>query len=310
MYNEGLLVNKFVNETINSLCGIECEYDFEIILVNDGSTDNTLELMYSEYKRDPKHIAIIDLTRNFGLEGAVSAGLSVVRGDIVIVMDADLQDPPSLILKMVTEWEKGADIVVGVRTKRINDTFFKRIGANIFYRILDKLSGKVKIKRNAANFRLLNSKAVDVFRALPESNKVFRVLTSYIGMKSVYIDYTRDVRYAGKTKYNLKSMIPYALNSITGISVKPLRLIIYISIFLAFLSFLSFFFGIFSQEAINRCIFFVSAIVAFFFVLLTGCLAVIAEYIAQIIIEVKKRPTSIIYRYEKSINQNDRSEQE
>ena len=207
--------------------GLKDRYDFEIILVNDGSKDSTYSVMLDEQKKHPDEISTICLSRNFGLEGAVNAGLRYATGDAVIVMDADLQDPPMLIPEMINKWEKGADIVIGSRIKRSNDKLLKKLGANFYYRVLDSLSGKLKLEKSAANFRLLSRKALEHVLSLPEVNSVFRVVVPYVGMRTDIIEYDRDKRYAGKTKYNLKSMIPYALDSITGISVEPLRKIKY-----------------------------------------------------------------------------------
>lgn len=296
MYNEENLVHEYCEETLKMTERLNAEYDFEILLVNDGSKDNTYALMLEEQRKHSKEITTVCLARNFGLEGAVNAGIRKAKGDAVVVMDADLQDPPALIPEMITKWENGADIVVGSRIKRSNDNFFKKAGASFYYKVLDSLSGKIKLEKSAANFRLLSRRALNQVLDLPEVNSVFRVVVPFVGMKTDTIEYDRDKRYAGKTKYNLKSMIPYALDSITGISVEPLRKIMYI-LPLIFMIFLICFIGIFVGSAEWKPAFFAIAMGSVLCGLIMIGICVVAEYVAQIMIEVKGRPISIIYEY-------------
>lgn len=295
MYNEESLVHAYCEQMLMIADSLKDKYEFEIILVNDGSRDSTYTKMLEEHEAHPDNIAIVCLTRNFGLEGAVSAGLRSATGDAVIVMDADLQDPPSLLPEMIQKWEAGADVVTGSRIRRSNDGFFKKAGAGFYYKVLGSLSGKVKLEKSAANFRLLSRKACDMILALPEVNSVFRVEVPFIGMKTDVVEYDRDKRYAGKTKYNLKSMIPYALDSITGISVEPLRRIWLLQI-IPLLLFIGSVVGLIISDELRS-----AWLVLLFASILTGVLliavCVVAEYIGQIMIEVKGRPTSLIYEY-------------
>lgn len=295
MYNEEALAHEYCEETLKMAAG-EREYDFEIILVNDGSKDATYQIMLDEQKKHPDEITTICLSRNFGLEGAVNAGIRKAKGDAVVVMDADLQDPPSLIPEMLRKWEAGADIVVGSRVKRSNDGFFKKAGANFYYKVLNSLSGKLKLEQSAANFRLLSRKALNQVLELPEVNSVFRVVVPFVGMKTDTLEYDRDKRFAGKTKYNFKSNLPYALDSITGISTQPLRKIMCL-IPIDFVIFVvSLVFLIVTKDAWK--IFWASlAAVSVFAGLTFAALSVMGEYIGQIMTEVKGRPTSIIYNY-------------
>lgn len=298
MYDEENLVHAYCKEVLRVAQGIEEKYDFEIVLVNDGSKDKTYDLMLNEQREHPAEITTICLSRNFGLEGAVSAGIRKAKGDAIVVMDADLQDPPSLIPLMLEKWKNGVDIVVGSRIRRSNDSLFKKLGAGFYYRILDLLSGKIKLEKSAANFRLLSRKAVDVILSLPENNSVFRVVVPFVGMKTDVVEYDRDKRYAGKTKYNLRSMIPYALNSITGISVEPLRKITYLHI-VPFVGVLISIIGmIMYRKMITIWLILLFMSVALSILLIS--ISVMAEYIAQIMIEVKGRPISIIYDYKPS----------
>ncbi|MBP5180251.1 MAG: glycosyltransferase family 2 protein [Clostridiales bacterium] len=296
MYNEESLVNVYCEEMLKVADSLSDKYKFEIILVNDGSRDGTYAKMLEQHEAHPDNIAIVCLTRNFGLEGAVSAGLRSATGDAVIVMDADLQDPPSLLPQMITKWENGADVVTGSRIRRSNDGLFKKAGAGFYYKVLGSLSGKVKLEKSAANFRLLSRKACDMILSLPEVNSVFRVEVPFIGMKTDVVEYDRDKRYAGKTKYNLKSMIPYALDSITGISIEPLRRIALLQI-IPLLLFIGSIVGMILTEDSFRSAWLVLFFASILVEVLLIAICVMAEYIGQIMIEVKGRPTSLIYEY-------------
>lgn len=293
MYNESALVREYCREALSVLSSLANKYDYEIILVNDGSSDNTLDIMWEEQAAEPQHVAVVSLTRNFGLEGAVQAGLDYARGDAVVVMDADLQDPPAVILELIQKWEEGYDVVHGVRASRNSDSFFKKSSAGVYYKVLAEFAGKIKIKQGTANFKLLSRKALNILQKLPEKNRVFRVTVPFVGLRTSCVEYARDKRYAGKTKYNLKSMIPYALDSITSVSVEPLRKIrwgIYVSVLLFVAALVSMFFTVDLWRIFSA----ISILVSFLFIFLFVCLAVIAEYIAQIFIEAKGRPVSLV----------------
>ncbi len=296
MYNEENLVREYCRETLKITEELRDRYDFEIILVNDGSKDNTYNIMLEEQKSNPERISTVCLSRNFGLEGAVNAGIRVAKGDAVVVMDADLQDPPTLIPDMIDKWESEADVVVATRIKRSNDNFFKKFGAGLYYRVLNALSGRLKLEKSAANFRLLSRKALDQVLALPEVNSVFRVVVPFIGMKTAVVEYDRDRRFAGKTKYNLKSMIPYALDSITGISTEPLRKIMYLVPLDAIVFVVALVLLIVTNDAWK--IFWAMVLTNSVFVgVILIVLSVMSEYVGQILIEAKGRPNSIIYQY-------------
>ena len=250
---------------------------------------------------------MICLSRNFGLEGAVNAGIRYAKGDAVVVMDADLQDPPALIPEMLRHWEEGADVVVGSRISRSSDGFLKKLTANLYYKVLNSLSGKIKLERSAANFRLLSRKALDQVLALPEANGVFRVVVPFVGMKTAVVEYDRDKRYAGKTKYNLKSMIPYALDSITGISVAPLRRLLLIQpVMLILLA--AALIGLIVSGSDWKQTWFLVLCIGIFCELICIALAVIGEYVAQIMTEAKGRPISIVYAYRPGENAKERQE--
>ena len=301
MYNEEQVCPLYIEETMKVVRQLETKYRVEIICVHDGAKDKTLQKMYEAQQKYPQNIGVIDLTRNFGLEGAVNAGLKTATGDAVVVMDADLQDPPILILDMVEKWENGADVVVASRESRTNDSFFKRTTANIYYGILDSLSGKLKLEKSAANYRLLSRRAVDALLSLPEVNTYFRVDVPFIGMKNDKVEYNREERAAGMTNYNFVKLVQCALDGLTSISIEPLRkVMLMIPLMLMFL--------VFSISAALltsgywSILFGVSAIISFFFMLLFLVLFVMCEYIGQIMTEVRHRPTSMIYSYKPSKN--------
>lgn len=299
MYNEEELVEEYCLTTMAALD--QSDYKYEILLVNDGSKDGTLLKMQVMQEKYPDYIGIIDLTRNFGLEGAINAGIRMAAGNIAVVMDADLQDPPELILEMLKKYESGADIVIANREKRKNDNLFKRITASIYYKILEDLSGKIHLEKGAANYRLLSERALEQLRDLPEVNGVFRVTVPFLGMKTETVIYNRNQRFAGKTKYNLKSMIRYALDSLTGISIEPLRklsLIFPIAVVILMINTI----GIIVSNGYWKGIFYIGMLLAVFSGLGFIALALIGEYIGQIMIESKHRPTSLIYSYIPSLN--------
>lgn len=296
MYNEESLVKEYCEETVNSLEHICDSYDYEILLINDGSTDSTWSKMLEMYQLYEGRVSLVNLTRNFGLEGAVSAGLKMAQGDIVVAMDADLQDPPELILEMIKLYEQGADVVIANRVKRSNDNFLKRWSASLYYKILDELSGKIHLERGAANYRLLSRKAVETLLDLPEVNGVFRVTSAFIGMKTKVVEYDRNKRFAGKTKYNLRSMMRYAFDSIAGISIEPLRKIIWL-LPLGGISIAGNLVGLVIGSSEWRGSFYLGLLISAFFVLICIVLGIIGEYIGQILLETKHRPISLIYEY-------------
>ena len=301
MYNEEEVCPLYIEETMKVVKELEPRYRVEIICVHDGAKDHTLEKMYEAQEKYPQHVGVIDLTRNFGLEGAVNAGLKTATGDAVIVMDADLQDPPQLIIEMVKKWEAGADIVVASRETRTNDSFFKRTTANIYYKILDSLSGKMKLEKSAANYRLMSRRAVDTVIALPEVNTYFRVDVPFVGMKTDKVSYNREERAAGTTNYNFVKLVRCALDGLTSISIEPLRKVM-LMIPLMVVILIGSILGAIFTDGYASLLLGVSAVISFFFTLLFVILFIMSEYIGQIMTEVRHRPTSLIYSYKPSKN--------
>ena len=197
-------------------------YAYEIIFINDGSRDGTLKILRRIAAED-KLVKVLSFSRNFGHQLAVTAGMDEADGDALVIIDADLQDPPELIPDMVKMWEQGADIVYGKRKKREGETFFKKFTAACYYRLLTSMSA-YPIPLDTGDFRLIGRKVTDVFLKMREHSRFLRGMSAWMGFEAVPIEYVRHERAAGKTKYTLKKMIKFALDGITGFSTKPLTM--------------------------------------------------------------------------------------
>ena len=197
-------------------------YNYEIIYVNDGSRDQTL-LQLRELAAENKHVKVLSFSRNFGHQLAVTCGMDAAKGDALIIIDVDLQDPPELIPQMVKMWEDGADIVYGKRLKRKGETLFKKLTAAMYYRLLSWMSA-YPIPLDTGDFRLIGRNVADLFLQMREHNRFLRGMSAWMGFNAVPIEYERQERFAGKTKYTLKKMLRLASDGITGFSDKPLTL--------------------------------------------------------------------------------------
>lgn len=276
-------------------------YDYEIICINDGSKDKTLELLEEIAELDKK-VKILSFTRNFGHQCAVTAGLKHVSGDAIVIIDADLQDPPELIPDMILLWEEGNKIVYGKRKTREGESAFKLVSAKMFYQAVNALSD-VDIPKDTGDFRLVDREVVDVINSLPEHNKFLRGLWSWVGYKQIPYEYERKKRFAGKTKYPLKKMVKLASDGIISFSTKPLKIVgafglvsIAISVFIMIYAIISFVF-----KLNNLAPGWTSLMVAITFFAGVQLLSIwiMSEYIARIYDESKNRPQYII---EKKIN--------
>ena len=222
MYNEHEIANmcyKRINEVIKQLNN----YEYEIIFINDGSKDNT-QLILEEIAKEDKNVKILSSSRNFGHQAAVTAGIKYVTGDAIVIMDADLQDPPELIPDMLKLWEDGNEVIYGKRKARKGESLFKLMTAKMFYNTLNALSD-VDIPKDTGDFRLVDRKVVDTINNLPEHNKFLRGLFSWVGYKQYAYEYERQERKAGKTKYPLKKMLKLASDGIVSFSTKPLKIV-------------------------------------------------------------------------------------
>lgn len=219
-------------------------YDFEIICINDGSKDNTLSLL-KELARNDERIKVIDLSRNFGKEVAMSAGLKYAVGDAIIPIDADLQDPPEVIPLLVNKWHEGYDVVYATRTKREGETVFKKMTAHMFYRVIAKLT-RIDIPEDTGDFRLMSRQVVDALNQLPEHHRFMKGLFSWVGYKQTSITYQREARFAGKTSFNYWKLWNFALEGITSFSFAPLQFASYLGFFVSITSFIYMMYLIFS----------------------------------------------------------------
>ncbi len=220
MYNEHEMVDLFF-ERINQVIADNDRYRFEIVVVNDGSKDDTLKMLKDHQSRQ-KNITIVSLSRNFGHEPAVAAGLSKAKGDAIIVMDCDMQDPPEVISAMLAKFEEGYEVVNGRRASRKEDSLMKRLTAKEFYKICDKMSGKIRVPQNVGHFRLISRRVADEVIKLTENNRVFRIQVPYVGFKTIDVPFVRAARAEGKTKYNYKSMTKLAVDAFASSTVAPL----------------------------------------------------------------------------------------
>ncbi|WP_054023723.1 glycosyltransferase family 2 protein [Bacillus sp. FJAT-28004] len=268
---------------------------YELIFVNDGSKDRTVELVSMICDFDP-NVRLINFSRNFGHQIAISAGMDYAQGDAIVVIDADLQDPPEVIIDMIAKWKEGFEVVYGKRLKRKGETMFKKMTAKLFYRTLRSLTN-VDIPVDTGDFRLIDRKVCDVLRGLKEKNRFVRGLVSWIGFNQTMVEYEREERFAGETKYPLKKMIAFALDGITSFSYKPLKIATYIGFTLSISSFLYLLVVIFQKLFTGTTIAGWASIVAvnlLFNGIILMLLGIIGEYIGRIYDESKNRPLYIV----------------
>lgn len=288
----------FLFERLNNLTNQLENYEFEILFVNDGSKDKTLEIIKEQRKIDSR-ISYLDFSRNFGKEIAMIAGLDYVTGDAVIFMDADLQDPPELILEFVKYWEQGYDDVYAKRKTRKGETFLKKFTSKMYYRVLQKVAG-MEIQKDTGDFRLLDRRCVNALKKLRESQRCTKSMFSWIGYNKKEVLYDREPRVAGKTKWNYRKLIDLAIDGITSFTTSPLRLATYISI-PTFLLLAGYFVYVIAKcfvvkepihafQAIILLILFFSGVQ----ILLFG---IIGEYLGRIFLETKNRPLYLVNEY-------------
>lgn len=273
----------------------KCTPDYEILFVNDGSTDDTLTLLKTWAAQD-KRIKIISLSRNFGKEAAVTAGLSAGAGQAVIILDADLQDPPEMIPQLWEKFKEGFDNVYGVRQDRSSDSFFKRITAGTFYKLYNCLADS-PIPHNAGDYRLLSRRAVNAVLTLPERERFMKGLFTWVGYKSVAVPFTREKRAAGKTKWGYWKLWNFALNGLTASTTLPLKLWTYFGLLISLASFVFALWTAYKKIVFGNPVSgYTSIMVAILFFsgvqLIT--LGVIGEYLSRIFNEVKQRPAYFI----------------
>ena len=267
---------------------------YEMVFVNDGSTDRTAEKLAAIQRRD-KNVVIVDLSRNHGHQLALSAGLDVARGERVLLIDADLQDPPELLPELMAAMDAGADVAYARRISRTGESRFKRMTAGLFYRLLRRLS-KTEVPVDTGDFRLMSRRVVDLLRQMPEPHRFLRGMVTWVGFRQVAVNYHRDSRFAGKTKYSVTGMMGLALDAITGFASAPLRFMFYLSAaagvaaacFLACTLYALLFLRVVPQWAIMLFVLLLFAAINLF------ALGLIGEYVGRSFIQGKGRPLFII----------------
>jgi dolichol-phosphate mannosyltransferase len=297
MWNEGESADAFLNELTSQLDQLS-DIDVEILIVDDGSTDNTSMVLREWSGRRPE-LTVVSLSRNFGHQAAITAGLFSARGDAVVIMDSDLQDPPALIAEMVGRWRDGADVVYAVRGDRQGETWFKRATASAYYRILRWLSD-TEIPVDAGDFRLITREVVEALRSMPERDRFMRGMVAWVGFTQVPVTFTRAERFGGKTKYSFQRMIRLGTDGVVGFSDKPL----YVAIGFGFVMMLVALLGlvyvvlssIFGWGDLVRGWASVIITVMFFSAVQLIFLGVIGMYVSRVFVEAKARPLYIVKR--------------
>ena len=304
LYNEAANVAPLL-ERVSSITGrLAAQYDHEVILVNDGSGDGTADAVRREMKRH-HHVVLANLSRNFGHQLAATAGLDLARGDAVVLMDGDLQDPPELIEAFVRKWEDGFDVVYAVRRTRAGESAFKLLTARLFYRLINRLT-KVSIPLDTGDFRLMSRRVVDALRRSPERNRFLRGMVSWVGFNQTSIEYDRDVRHAGATKYPVAKMVRFAMDAIASFSDVPLRFASYFGFTVSVAAFVYALivvaFRLFSLKPPGYTPGWASTIVAILFLggVQLMSLGILGEYLGRVYDEVKGRPLYLISDIERS----------
>lgn len=305
-YNEKDVLN-MLYERLQKIMNENSKYDFEILFVNDGSKDNTLEII-KELKNKDKRVCYLNLSRNFGKETAMIAGLDYCKGDCVIILDADLQDPPELIPDMLKYWEEGYDDVYAKRRSRKGESFLKKFTSKMYYKILQKVTN-VEIQKDTGDFRLLDRRCVEALKSMRESQRYTKGLFSWIGYKKKEILFDRDPRAAGETKWNYGKLIGLSLDGLTSFTTAPLRMSAILGALISFIGFIymlviiikTLAFGIDSPgyASIMVVTLFLGGIQLIF-------LGVIGEYLGRAFNESKSRPLYFIdsYNEERETNEN------
>jgi len=297
MYNEEKVIPLFFAE-INRVLSTLPQYQFELVVVNDGSKDQTLSLLKAQQSKQPQLI-IVNLSRNFGHEPAVAAGIKTATGDAIIPMDADLQDPPMLISELLKQFENGFEVVNAKRKGRHEDTFFKRFSAIKFYQFIAKLSGKIKIPQNVGHFRLISRRVADEVNRLSERNRVFRIEVPFVGFKTTEVLFDRPKRAAGETHYNLQSMMKLAVDAIASTTsvplVWPVQVFLAVGTLFAISVIGQMLIAIFLPlEATIHLIWLATNIIVLMFVLLFFILSILSLYLSRVFIETQNRPFYVI----------------
>jgi polyisoprenyl-phosphate glycosyltransferase len=293
VFNESAVIQAFYDRTSRALRAIP-GVDYELIFVDDGSRDDSYQQMAALANRD-RHVRVVKFSRNFGHQVAITAGLDHAHGDCVVVIDADLQDPPEVIAAMIEQWRAGFDVVYGVRADRAGEGPLKLLTANLFYRMLNAIT-KINIPVDVGDFRLISRRAADQLRQLREKDRFVRGLVSWIGFRQTGVSYRREARYAGQTKYPYRKMIKFALDGVTSFSTMPLKIAMWMGYGSSVLAFL-YLVSVIVQKLLGHTVQgWTTIMVALLF--LGGvqliCLGIIGEYVGRIFNESKARPLYVV----------------
>ncbi len=293
IYNESAIIEELYNRLKNNVLKISQNY--ELIFVNDGSRDNSLEELIKLTQID-KNIKYINFSRNFGHQIAVTAGLDACIGDAVVIIDGDLQDPPELIPELYAKHKEGFEVVYAKRSKRNGESYLKKITANLFYRILKKIT-YVDIPVDTGDFRIIDKKIVNYLRKMPEQNKFLRGQIAWLGFKQTHIMFERDERKHGQTGYSFAKMMRFAMDGITGFSDEPLLFVSRLGLFFSFISFVIIAYALYSHFVLLRTITgWTSLIISTMFIggVQLISVGIIGEYISRINKNINNRPLYII----------------
>ena len=294
VYNEEPVLHKLYERIAAVMDAVDPSW--ELILVNDGSRDRSAEIIAELHARDPR-VRGINFSRNFGFQIAVTAGLDHATGDAVILTDADLQDPPEVIPEMIAKWREGYDVVYGVRADREGETWFKKFTAQLFYRLIDRITG-IDIPLDTGDFRLMDRRVVNALTSMKEKSRFLRGMVPWVGFKQIGVNYHRQARYAGQSKFSsLAKMVPFALDAITSFSYFPMQLATYLGFAVATVSALAILIVI-AMRLLDIQAFYGQATTLVVALFLGGVqlisLGIIGEYLGRIYEEVKNRPLYLV----------------
>lgn len=296
-YNEEEVIGETVKRLI-PLCSELSDFDVEIIFVNNGSSDSTWELLKEFSEMDPR-IKLISLARNFGYQMSTTAGIDAARGDAVVLMDADLQDPPEVMLQMIAKWREGYDVVYGTRTERLGESPLRMLATRWFYRLLDRISD-VPIPLDTGDFRLMNRNVVDTLKAMPERDRFIRGMVSWIGLKQTALPYRRAERFAGKSKFPMTNLLSFGLDGVVSFSTAPLRVSVALGLICASLALLGILYALsmrlFTHIRVEGWTALMIGILFIGGVQLLS-LGMLGEYVGRIYNEIKHRPLYVADQY-------------
>lgn len=296
-YNEDQVITETLRR-LKGFCAELVDLEVELIFVDDGSRDGTRELL-KRFAAEDRRIKVIGLARNFGHQIAVTAGVDAAGGDAVVIIDADLQDPPEVVHEMIGKWREGYDVVYGTRIDRPGESLFKTTTARGFYRLLNRLSD-VPIPLDTGDFRLMSRDVVDTLRAMPERDRFVRGMVSWVGFNQTALPYRRAERFAGESKYPLRKMLRFATDGILSFSTKPLQMSVALGMFCATLALIgicyAIFFRLFTDTWVEG---WTALMIATLFIggVELICVGILGEYIGRIYHEIKSRPLYVVQEY-------------